>query len=175
MRQAVRVLYGSASPSEAILSAALQVRTLDIRAFLQTVADNAGHAGVDRVEFDGPEAPVIVKADENSLEDVITHILSNADRYRPAGTPIRMTLRCSVDTAEVRIYNQGPPIDAALLGKIFEYGVSDSRAAQQQGHRGQGLFVARTYMAKMGGTVGAINSANGVEFVLALALASPLT
>ena len=92
MRQAVRVLYGSASPSEAILSAALQVRTLDIRAFLQTVADNAGHAGVDRVEFDGPEAPVIVKADENSLEDVITHILSNAAKTRlePCGTVSRI-------------------------------------------------------------------------------------
>lgn len=40
-----------------ILSATLQVRTLDIRAFLQTVAENASHVGLDRVEFDGPDHP----------------------------------------------------------------------------------------------------------------------
>jgi signal transduction histidine kinase len=172
MRQAVRVLYGGASPSEAILSATLQIRTLDIQVFLQNVADNATHAGVEGVHFHGLDGgPVIVRADENSLEDVITHVLTNAGRYRQAGTPISMTLCCNPDTAEVRIHNHGQPIDAALLGKIFEYGVSDSDAGEMQGHRGQGLFVAKTYMAKMGGTVDAANVDDGVEFVLTLALA----
>jgi hypothetical protein len=32
--------------------------------------------------------------------------------------------------------------------------------------RGQGLFVARTYMAKMGGSVRALNSGGGVRFEL---------
>jgi signal transduction histidine kinase len=171
MRRAVRVLYGSASPSEAILSAPLQVQTLDIQSFLQTVADNASHAGIEYVRFEGLDRPVIAKAEESSLEDVITHILSNADRYRADGTPIRMRLRCSADAAEVRIHNQGSPIDAALLRKIFEYGVSDTTSAGAQGHRGQGLYVAKTYMAKMGGTVEALNVEDGVEFVLTLAMA----
>jgi len=171
MRQAVRVLYGSASPSEAILSAALQLRTLDIQAFLQNVADNAFHAGIEQVIFSGLDRPVIVKAEDNALEDVITHILSNADRYRTPGTPIRMSLLSTADSAEVRIHNEGPPIEAAQLGKIFEYGVSDVHAGEKQGHRGQGLYVARTYMAKMGGTVEALNVADGVEFVLTLAMA----
>jgi len=171
MRQAVRVLYGSASPSEAILSAALQLRTLDIQTFLQNVADNASHAGIEHVEFSGVGRPVIVKAEENALEDVITHILSNADRYRNTGSPIRLSLRSSADSAEVRIHNQGQPIDATLLRKIFEYGFSDIHAGEKQGHRGQGLYVARTYMAKMGGTVEALNVADGVEFVLTLAMA----
>ena len=34
--------------------------------------------------------------------------------------------------------------------------------------RGQGLFVAKTYMAKMGGTVAAENMAGGVRIVLTL-------
>jgi two-component system OmpR family sensor kinase len=49
--------------------------------------------------------------------------------------------------------------------------VSDVHAGEKQGHRGQGLYVARTYMAKMGGTVEALNVADGVEFVLTLAMA----
>lgn len=173
MRQAVRVLYGSASPSDAILSASLQMKTLDIQTFLQTVSENAAHAGIDQVEFSGLSTPVIVKADEYSLEDVVTHVLSNADRFRTRDTPIRMSLRREPDLAEVRIYNQGSAIEVSMLERIFEYGVSDSDAdsGASEGHRGQGLFVARTYMAKMGGTIEAANVANGVEFILKLAAA----
>ena len=171
MQQAVRVLYGSASPSEAILSAALQVSTLDVRAFLQHVAANAADAGLSEVTFDDAGGPLIVKADEHSLEDVITHILSNATRYRLPGTPIRLALDRLDTTAELRIRNDGPPIAEALLGRIFEYGVSDGADTSAGRSRGQGLFVAKTYMAKMGGTIEARNVAGGVEFVLRFATA----
>lgn len=33
-------------------------------------------------------------------------------------------------------------------------------------HRGQSLFVAKTYMAKMGGTINTRNTADGVALVL---------
>jgi signal transduction histidine kinase len=55
-----------------------------------------------------------------------------------------------------------------MLDKIFEYGVSDQQDSGANGNRGQGLFVAQTYMAKMGGTVSARNVEGGVEFVLTL-------
>jgi K+-sensing histidine kinase KdpD len=171
MRQAVRVLYGSASPSEAFLSASMQMKPLDIRAFLRSIADNAVHAGIAQVEFDATSAAVIVKADEYSLEDVVTHVLSNADRYRIARTPIRISLRERNQNAEVRIHNQGSRISAPMLHRIFDYGVSDSDCAGASSHRGQGLFVAHTYMAKMGGTIEAANVEDGVEFVLRLAVA----
>ena len=171
MQRAIRVLYGSASPGEAILSASVQVSTLDVHGFLKRVADNAEHVGIPGVKFQGREQPVIVKADEHSLEDVITHVLSNAARYRITGTAIEIELRSGAAGAEVRIYNDGPPIDAQLLERIFEYGVSDATDSGAQGNRGQGLFVAKTYMAKMGGTIAARNLERGVEFVLTLALA----
>lgn len=171
MQRAVRVLYGSASPGEAILSATLQVSTLDINGFLTRLADNAVHAGIEGVRFQGTEHPVTVKADEHSLEDVITHVLSNADRYRPRGSPIDIALGESASGVTVRIRNEGPPIDAALLDRIFEYGVSDAADSGAHGNRGQGLFVAKTYMAKMGGTIAAANVDGGVEFVLSLGLA----
>jgi signal transduction histidine kinase len=170
MQQAVRLLYGTAKPGEAILSAALQVSTLDIDEFLRHVADNAAHAGIAQVQFETGAAPLIVKADAYSLEDVITHVLTNADRYRLPGTPIRITLQKLTGSVEVRIYNQGPRIPDALLSRIFEYGVTDGGGGAQN-HRGQGLFVARTYMAKMGGTIEARNLAEGVEILLTLGLA----
>ncbi|MCU0763322.1 MAG: sensor histidine kinase, partial [Hydrogenophaga sp.] len=71
MQQAVRVLYGTASPSEAISAAPLQLDTLDLNAFLAQVASNAPHAGIADVVFERGSAPVWVGADEHSLEDVV--------------------------------------------------------------------------------------------------------
>ncbi|MFO1340894.1 MAG: HAMP domain-containing sensor histidine kinase [Burkholderiaceae bacterium] len=176
MQQAVRVLYGQASPTEAFEATTLPVQALDVDEFLRHVADNAPHAGISDVRYAGAGAPCLVRGDAYALEDVVTHVLRNADRYRPAGTPIEIRLAAADGGGvEVTVHNQGEPIPGALLDRIFEYGVSG--AAGEPGadpaHRGQGLFVARTYMAKMGGTIEARNEAEGggVSFVLRLARA----
>lgn len=168
MQQAIRVLYGRASPSEAFQSSELQVGEVDLAAFLRHVADNAPCIGIDDVRFHGPNESLLARADEYSLEDVVAHVLRNAERYRLPDTPITITLE-AVDTGiTITIHNQGPPIAAEMLGKIFEYGVSDQADSGANGNRGQGLFVAKTYMAKMGGTITARNLEDGVSFVMSL-------
>ena len=169
MQQAVHVLYGTASPAEALQSADVTQGRLDLDAFLRHVADNAHFAGIENVVYESGAGPVIVRADEFALEDVVTHILHNADRYRPAGTPIELTLAASESTASATLRNQGATIADDLMGRIFELGVSDPGVSAPVGHsehRGQGLFVAKTYMAKMGGTINARNTADGVAFSL---------
>ena len=165
MQQAIRVLYGRASPSEAFQSSELQVTEIDVAAFLRYVADNAPCIGIDQVHFNGPDA-LLARADEYSLEDVVTHVLRNAERYRLPGSAI--TLEAGETGATITIHNQGPPIEAEMIGKIFEYGVSDQAESGADGNRGQGLFVAKTYMAKMGGTITAHNLGGGVSFVMSL-------
>ncbi|MBQ0941792.1 HAMP domain-containing histidine kinase [Ideonella sp. 4Y16] len=169
MQQAVRVLYGQASPTEAFQATALGLSALDLDQFLRQVAENAPHAGIDAVAYEGPGGPLAVQGDDYALEDVVTHVLRNAARHRWPGTPITMQLQRAGQRAELRLHNQGPQIEPAQLERIFEYGVSDAPA--DSGSRGQGLFVARTWMAKMGGTIVARNEADGVSFVLSLPLA----
>jgi signal transduction histidine kinase len=173
MQQAVRVLYGSASPSEAFESTALDVQTLDVNEFLTHIASNAAAAGIQGVTFSPAAQPIMVRADEYSLEDAVSHILRNAQRYRLPGTAIHITLQVqqpdgAAKEALVTIHNQGPSIAPDMLGTIFEYGVSDQADSAAQGQRGQGLFVAKTYMAKMGGTITARNVESGVCFELHL-------
>jgi signal transduction histidine kinase len=172
MQQAIRVLYGSASPSEAFESTTLQLATLDLDAFLAEVAANAPHAGIVDVRYDGPGEAVVVRADEYPLEDVITHVLQNAQRHRRAGTPVTLRLRADDARASVELHNEGDAIPPELIDKIFEYGVSgahtDAASDAHAPQRGQGLFVVKTYLAKMGGTVMAENVAGGVRVVLTL-------
>jgi len=167
MQQAVKVLYGQASPSEALAAATMDVAALDVDAFLAQVASNAHFAGIADVKYESRGEPVQVRADEFALEDVVTHVLRNADRHRTPSTPISMSLSVADKTATIAIHNEGAPIDPWIIDRIFEYGVSD---AGQAGHRGQGLFVVRTYLAKMGGNVRAKNEMGGVTFELALPL-----
>jgi sensor histidine kinase regulating citrate/malate metabolism len=68
----------------------------------------------------------------------------------------------------LHISNQGPHIAPDMLGKIFEYGVSEQLDSAAQVNRGQGLFVAKTYLAKMGGTIEAQNTPDGVRFTMGL-------
>ncbi|MBL8326855.1 MAG: HAMP domain-containing histidine kinase [Rubrivivax sp.] len=188
MQQAVRVLYGQASPSEAFASTQLALAPLDLDAFLATVAANAHHVGIEPVVYESPGQPLPVLADEHSLEDVVAHLLRNAERHREPGTAI--TLRAERDIGVVRasVHNVGAPVPGDLLPRVFDYGVSSATAAPAAatnligggdhgdgaaaaGRRGQGLFVARTYMAKMGGTIAAHNVPGGVQFELTLPLA----
>ena len=107
------------------------------------------------------------QADEYPLEDAITHVLTNADRYRLAGTPITLALRVTAELATVDIHNHGPQIAEDQLARIFDYGVSD--AEPEDGvRRGQGLFVAKTYLAKMGGSITARNAQDGAVFEIGL-------
>jgi len=167
MQQAVKVLYGQASPSEALAAATLAIGRLDLDAFLRQVAQNAAYAGIANVGYTPATEPVWVHADEYPLEDAITHVLTNADRYRLPGTAITLTLRSEGEFALVDIQNQGPHIAEDQLGRIFDYGVSD--AEPENGvRRGQGLFVAKTYLAKMGGRITARNVEGGVVFEIGL-------
>ncbi|MES2947274.1 MAG: HAMP domain-containing sensor histidine kinase [Pseudomonadota bacterium] len=168
MQQAVRILYGSASPSEAFQSTTLAVQTVEINGFLRNVAANSASVGLSHVQYAGDEAPLQVRAEEYALEDVVTHVLRNAERYRAPGSAITLSLHTTERDATVTIHNTGPHIPPELMNQIFEYGVSGQAESGVNGNRGQGLFVAKTYMAKMGGTITARNDGNGVSVVLGL-------
>ncbi len=169
MQQAVRILYGNASPSEAFETTTLVVQTVEVNSFLRNIAANSASVGLSGVQYagDGEEA-VLVRAEEYALEDVVTHVLRNAQRHRTPGSAITITLQTTETDATVTIHNTGPQIAPALMDQIFEYGVSDQAESGANGNRGQGLFVAKTYMAKMGGTIAARNDGDGVSLVLDL-------
>ncbi len=171
MQQALRVLYGTASPSEALAAAPLSPDRLDLAAFAAQLADNAAHAGIADVRlapWDG--GPLWVHADEYALEDVLTHLLNNAQRHREPGTPIVLALQRLDGHALLAVHNRGPGIAHERLERVFEYGESDAPA--EGARRGQGLFVARSYLAKMDGRIEARNEGGGVAFVITLPLQS---
>lgn len=175
MQQAVRVLYGEASPGEAISAAALSPATVELDAFLRHVAHNAAFVGLQEVVYPGTGRPTPVRADEYALEDVLTHLLRNADRHRRPGTPVTLSMEGPDGAGRVRVgvHNIGPAIPPEQVERIFDYGFRGDAATPDAAQRGQGLFVARSYLGKMGGTLTVEATEDGPRFVMTLVSAPP--
>lgn len=167
MLKALAALYGSASPSDGIQSMEVDAERMDLAEYLRKATANAPHAGLENVVYKGPVSGIEIFADQSALETAVLHILQNADRYRPKGTFITVSLDCDEATACITIHNNGPHIPEELLERIFDYGVSEKSDASGE-NDGQGLFVVATYLSKMGGTVRAKNLTDGVSFVIEL-------
>jgi len=165
MQAALNLLYGQASVSEALAGASAQRERMDLAAFLREVAENAPFAGIADVQALDCDTGCAVYADALKLEDALTHLLNNAARYRLPGTAISLRLTHAGEQAVVEVHNQGPQIEAERLTSLFELGTSDAEGAS---HRGQGLAVARAYLAKMGGAIAVRNEGDGVCFELRL-------
>ena len=174
MIRALDYLYGSSSAEAAFTHATLQLERGDVSSFLREIAQNAPRAGIQDVQFEGPDDAIFAVFDSAALEDTIAHILNNADRYRQSGTPITIALSRQsshphatprLDRICIEIVNFGSQIDPSMLERIFEYGVSDGTDKTSEG---QGLFAAQNYARKMGGTIRARNLPTGVAIEIEL-------
>lgn len=173
MERAVRTLQGSTSIETADWP--VSSREFDIEEYLSELCENAPLAGRSPIEYAGIGQRCLVRCDDTLLETAISHVLDNASRFNPHGSPMR--LRLSVDQeaarAVIRIANNGRCIPVDQLETIFHLGVTETAPQGDlfTAHRGQGLFVARRVMSSMGGTIEAANlEPSGVEFILRLPL-----
>jgi two-component system, OmpR family, sensor histidine kinase BaeS len=115
-----------------------------------------------RLEVDVP-ASMSVRADPDSLAQVIGNLLQNACAYSPAGGTIWVRAAKEPDTVVVAVANTGPGIPAADLEHVFErfYRVEKSRAVESGG-AGIGLAIVKQLVEGVGGQVG-VESAAGVN------------
>ncbi len=107
------------------------------------------------------ELPV-VDGDFGMIERVLTNLLDNAIRHTPAGGEIRVALRRTGDSIEVRVSDTGPGVPEALRPQLF------ARPAITSGHRdggGLGLVIVRRILQLHGSDIRLLRSADrGAEF-----------
>lgn len=172
---AVVNLFGGVAIDAAFDARPLKLERLDLSVFLHEIAANSPLGGIPQVQIDGPETGISVMAEPMALEDVITNILGNANRYRPEGTPIIVRVSRDDNYAYAEVFNFGNPIPADMLNEIFDLHFSTKKEAADEAGRidhGIGLYVARSYVTKMSGEIRAENRPDGVAFVIDLPLAA---
>ncbi|SOF01352.1 heavy metal sensor signal transduction histidine kinase [Burkholderia sp. OK233] len=140
-----------------------------IAEYFEGIADDANV----RVQVTGAAT---LTADLELFRRAVSNLLANAIRYTPRGGEIALDVRASTDAVRVTVSNQGQPIAAEHLERIFDrfYRVDPSRSALPSsgmsqgstGSTGLGLAIVRTIMELHGGTVHAESDAQSTRFVL---------
>ncbi|GAA5197191.1 sensor histidine kinase [Microbacterium jejuense] len=104
--------------------------------------------------LDVGEEPVTIAGDAGRLQQVITNLLANARTHTPAGTVV--TVRVARDGADavLTVHDDGPGVDPALQGELFErFSRGDRSRARQTGGTGLGLSIARAIVDAHGGSI----------------------
>ena len=126
-----------------------------------------------------PAEPVWVLADAVRLEQTLTNLLSNAAKYAPARGRVRLSVDCEARPdatawAVIRVSDDGPGIDAALLPRVFDLFVQGERDNRAGTGVGIGLALARQLVELHGGTIEARNlKPRGSEFLVRLPAIPP--
>jgi signal transduction histidine kinase len=99
------------------------------------------------------EAPLMIRADPEKLQQVIQQLIDNAAQYSPADRPIDLVLSCDRQ-AVLQVRDRGVGIPAAEQGRIFEpfYRLETSRC-RSTGGMGLGLAIVKSLIESMGGSV----------------------
>lgn len=113
-----------------------------------------------------------VQADPEYLNRAVLNIFQNAQAHTKPGGQVHVTLGKVGAEAVISVYNDGEPIPADKLDKIWEsfYKTNEARTRDEHNNVGLGLYIVKTITAAHGGRCGAVNEQEGVRFWLALPL-----
>ena len=95
----------------------------------------------------------VVDADPDALERVLTNLVSNAIKYSPSGSAVRVGARALGGGVAIEVADAGRGIPAEALSRVFEpyYRVPDAAGAAHG--TGIGLAVVKALVEAHGGTV----------------------
>ena len=95
-----------------------------------------------------------VIADASRLEQVLVNLLSNANKYTPAGGTIRVEWNAEGSDTVLRVSDSGPGIPVEHHARLFErfYRVDKARS-REQGGTGLGLAIVKHIMQRHEGAV----------------------
>jgi two-component system, OmpR family, sensor histidine kinase KdpD len=102
-----------------------------------------------------PDMPLI-PVDRELIRRVLRHLLENAARYSPAGSPVSIGATLEADRLLVSITDQGQGIDDAEQAYIFDKFYRGSRQRMLHG-TGMGLAIAKAILRAHGGGIDVVS------------------
>lgn len=147
---------------------------VDIQKFMDDIKETMGlkfsQKGVN-FGLDLPEDQLLVRADEDRLEQIMFNLLDNALRYTPTGGEIHIIVKREGKWAKVFVNDSGVGIPDEHLPHVFDrfYRVDESRA-RQNGGSGIGLTIVKRLVEAHNGEirVKSDGQGKGASFVFTL-------
>ena len=107
------------------------------------------------------EPDVPVRLDPRLTATALAHVIENATRYTPGGSPIAVTARLSGEGLCLEVRDHGPGIPPADVPRLFDRFYRGQTAGLHPPGSGMGLWIARGLLAAEGGRIWAENHPGG--------------
>jgi K+-sensing histidine kinase KdpD len=132
----------------------LDLTPVDLADAIDSAAERLHRVSPDReVSWDRAAPRAEVLADWDRLGQIFDNLLSNADRFGPAGTPIRIDVSHEdPGLVTIRVSDQGPGIPAEMRSRIFER-FFRGQTNGSIGGTGLGLAIVKGLVEAHAGTV----------------------
>ena len=112
--------------------------------------------------------------DPDRLAQVVANLVSNAIKYSPAGSPVRVTTHADPSSASLSIQNVSATIPPDVLATLFEPFQRGSADRSSDHSVGLGLFIVKKITEAHGGSVEVTSTAaGGTTFTVCLPYSHP--
>jgi signal transduction histidine kinase len=134
----------------------LQLRRFDAASLAQDVArltDPMLNAKGQRLKLESPADPLPVYADRRRLEQVLVNLLSNASKFSPFGSAIRLDVEPRNHDVVWSVHDGGPGIAPADRAHLFERFFTADRRSPEHTGTGLGLPISLAIAEAHHGTI----------------------
>lgn len=154
----------------------INLAPVDLCELLQTVVEENGPFAARTavaLVLDAPPRPVTLQTDPMRLAQAVTNLLSNAAKFSPAGSDVRVSLTLDGGRARIRVSDFGPGIPKDFRSRLFDRFSQANRPRDDVKVAGTGLGLAITkgIVEQLGGSIRLDESvAQGATFEITLPL-----
>jgi signal transduction histidine kinase len=169
--QSILSALGAASRVEESIKQAERVR-FDLKELLQSAVEGYrdGFSGA-HIELDVPPDACFMHGAPDLILQMLDKLVENAVDFCSATGGITVHLTRANTSYEIAVSNDGPPIPADLLGRLFESLFEHRQGVDDRPHFGLGLYIVRLIAEFHGGQAVAANrSDTGATFTVVLPL-----
>ena len=106
------------------------------------------------IELELPSKNVIVRADRERLAQVVINLVTNAIKYSPSESIVRLCISQEASNILLTVHNEGAPIPEDQQQSIFEpfYRATNAQASTKQGW-GLGLAICKDIVERHNGRI----------------------
>ena len=113
------------------------------------------------IDVEEYEQEIWVNADAALLERAVVNIVSNAVKYSPEGTRVRVTTRLNSESILLEVQDQGIGIAPEMMDNLFTRFKRDAKVSKQFKGIGLGLALVSRVVTQHGGRVWASSPGQG--------------
>ena len=143
----------------------------DLRSVIEEVTGSFRESEADRnIEVNMPNELPLAFGDRRRQMQILNNLLSNAAKFSPEGTPVRIEVAAGERDLEVAVADEGPGIDPDDRERVFR---RLERLERKQPGTGLGLYMTHAMVEAQGGRIWVdTTTEQGARFVYTVPVAS---